>query len=240
MLTRIAEGLHVVTAPQRLLFIELGTRMTVIELEGGGLALHSPVPYSLQLADEVARLGEVRAVVAPNLYHHMHVAPWLSAFPNASLVAPAALAKKRRDLRIDHALSAEDEDLPAVLRGTLEGLAIRGCALGETVFLHPRSRTLVSSDLTENFQSSTHLPTKLYLKAAGLEHRVGWSRFLRVLYRDHTAAQESVSRLLDWDFDRLILAHGDLIDAGAKDAIRQTFHFLRPRSGDDGRGGPRG
>ena len=32
--------------------------------------------------------------------------------------------------------------------------------------------------------------------------------------------------LVDEDFDRLILAHGENIETGAKDAIRQTFAFL--------------
>ena len=98
MLTRVAEGLHVVAAPQRFLFLELGTRMTVIELEGGGVALHSPVPFDAHLADEVARIGEVRCVIAPNVFHHLHVGPWLAASPGAVLCAPEGLRKKRPDL----------------------------------------------------------------------------------------------------------------------------------------------
>ena len=225
MLTRVAEGLHVVAAPQRFLFLELGTRMTVIELEGGGVALHSPVPFDAHLADEVARIGEVRCVIAPNVFHHLHVGPWLAASPGAVLCAPEGLRKKRPDLRIDHALRG-DGAVPEVLRGTLEGLHINGCALDETVFLHARSRTVVSSDLTENFGTSPHLPTKLYLKAAGLEHQIGWSRLLRVLYRDHAAARRSVEQLLGRDFDRIVLAHGSVIERGGKDALRQTFGFL--------------
>lgn len=225
MLTRVAEGLHVVAAPQRFLFLELGTRMTVIELEGGGVALHSPVPFDARLADEVARIGEVRCVIAPNVFHHLHVGPWLAASPGAVLCAPEGLRKKRPDLHIDHALRG-DGAVPDVLRGTLEGLHINGCDLDETVFLHARTRTVVSSDLTENFGTSPHLPTKLYLKVAGLEHQVGWSRLLRVVYRDREAARSSLEQLLGRDFDRIVIAHGNLIERGGKDAVRQTFGFL--------------
>ncbi|GEM_PF-2862721 len=72
-----------------------------------------------------------------------------------------------------------------------------------------------------------HLLTRLYLKAAGLEGQIGWSRLLRVVYRDHRAARASLVKLLAHDFDRIVLAHGAVIETGGRDALERTFDFLR-------------
>jgi hypothetical protein len=85
---------------------------------------------------------------------------------------------------------------------------------------------VISADLTENFATSDHLPTRLYLKAVGIHGQVGWSRLLRFVYRDRAAARASVERLLEHDFDRLVIAHGDVLDRGGKDAVRATFAWL--------------
>jgi len=41
------------------------------------------------------------------------------------------------------------------------------------------------------------------------EYQLGW--------KDKTAAAASLKRILAWDFDRIILAHGDLVKENAKD-----------------------
>jgi hypothetical protein len=98
--------------------------------------------------------------------------------------------------------------------------------LDKTVLLHVASRTLLTADLSENFHACDHLPTRLYLKAGGIWQKPGWNRFLRLVYRDKRAARRSIDRLLEQDFDRIVLAHGDVIDSGGKDAVRATFTFL--------------
>ena len=51
-LRRLAPGVHVLDAPQRFLGLELGTRMTVLELDGQ-LLIHSPVAVPLSVTDTV-------------------------------------------------------------------------------------------------------------------------------------------------------------------------------------------
>ncbi len=212
-----------VAAPLRMLGLHLGTRMTVIRLPGGGLLLHSPVPISPELRREVDALGAVIHLVAPNMYHHLHIGPWAEAYPNAILHAPAGLAKKRPDLRVDAALGSTPH---ADWQGALVPLAVDGSMLVETVFVHPASQTLITSDIAENFATSDDFFTRMYLKLGGVHGKVGWSRLLRFVYRDHRAARRSIDAILEHDFERLILAHGAPIDHAAKDAIKSTFAFL--------------
>ena len=80
----------------------------------------------------------------------------------------------------------------------------------------------------ENFDTSPHLLTRLYLRAAGLQGRVGFSRFLRGVYRDRPAARRSLERLLALDFDRIVLAHGRVLEHGGRAAVREAYRWLEP------------
>ena len=223
LLVRWSDDVWTATAPLVMLGLHLGTRMTVVRLEGDELLLHSPIPLSDDLRREIDALGTVTHIVAPNLFHHLHAGEAARAYPKAMLHGPVGLAKKRPDLRVDAELGAVPHP---DWEGALVPLKVEGSMLEETLFIHPASQTVISSDLTENFSGSDHWPTRMYLKMGGVYGKIGWSRFLRFVYRDRAAARRSIDALLEHDFDRAIIAHGDAIPRDAKEAVRETFHFL--------------
>jgi uncharacterized protein DUF4336 len=224
-LVQHTEDVWTVSVPHSYLGLHLGTRMTVIRLPDGTLWLHSVVAVDDILADEIQEHGPVRHIVLPDLYHHVYVNDAIQRWPAARVYAPAAMRRKLPGLRIDAELSETPD--PAWC-GAFIPVHIDGSLLDETVFVHPASRTLVCADLVENFDSSPHLLTRLYLKAAGLEGHVGWSRFFRLAYRDRPAARASLERLLALDFDRIILAHGKVLEHGGPVAVREAFLWLKP------------
>ncbi|UQA55805.1 DUF4336 domain-containing protein [Polyangium aurulentum] len=223
-LQSFAQDLWTVTAPLSMIGLRLGTRMTVVRLEGGGVLLHSPVSVDDALAKEIEAIGPVKHIIAPNLFHHLHAGTARERWQEAKLYAPAGLEKKRPELRIDARLS-DEADLP--FAGELEPLTIRGSDLRETVFLHKRTGTVVSADLVENFHHVDHVPTRLFLKLGGVYGKPGWNRLLRFIYRDKRAARDSIDRLLRWDFDRAVIAHGEPLESGAKAIVGGSFDFLR-------------
>jgi len=223
-LQRIDEGLWASAAPTTHLGLHLGTRMTVVRLSGGGLFLHSVTPMTGPLRTEVEALGPVSHIVLPDLYHHLHVGPWSLAFPRGRVHAPPGMARKRPDLRIDAELSEVPH--PDWARD-LRPFFIAGSMLRETVFLHPRTRTLICADLIENFaHGSEDLATRLYLRAAGILGHPGFSRLLRFVYRNRPAARASLERLLAEDFDRIVLCHGEVLERGGREALRLTYDWL--------------
>ena len=224
MLHQLAENLWVTAAPHKMMGLHLGTRMTLVRLQNGSLWLHSPVPITPELKAAVDALGQVGHIVCPNLFHHLYAHEATAAWPAALLHGPAKLARKRRDLSFGATL-LEAQPHPD-WQGTLKPLSIGGCMLGETVFLHEASGTLISSDLLENFQTSPHLFTRCYLKISGVHGKVGWSKLLRWVYRDHTQARADLGRILHWDFDRIILAHGDVIESDGPNNLRQGMDWL--------------
>jgi hypothetical protein len=238
VLTSITEGLWVAAAPLSYFGMRIGTRMSVVRLgdasgtrppsalavQAGDLWVHSPVPLTAELQAAVDALGTVRHIVAPNLYHHLSAGEWKAAYPAATLHGPARLSHKRKDLPLTAKL---EEAAAAPWAAELVPVHIDGCMIDETVFVHRPSRSLISSDLTENFVTHPHWPTRLYLKASGTYGKPGWPAPLRVAYRDRAAARRSLDGLLGHDFDRIVIAHGDIIESGGRAALEQTFAFLR-------------
>jgi hypothetical protein len=222
-LQAIADAVWVARAPLRFMGVfAIGARMTVLRA-GDGLVVHSPIAIDDELKAEIDALGPVRFIVAPNAYHHLFVGDAMKAWPDASLVAPAALRKKRKDLRID----AELESGPPVAWGPdLQSFPIRGSMLKETVLFHAPTGTLVGSDLFENFVHVEDALTRQYLKLGGVYGKPGWHRFLRFIYRDRAAAKASVERLLDLDLERIVIAHGELVTARPKETMREALAFL--------------
>jgi glyoxylase-like metal-dependent hydrolase (beta-lactamase superfamily II) len=47
------------------------------------------------------------------------------------------------------------------------------------------------------------------------------------LIRDRGAARASLERILGWDFDRVVVAHGDVLEHGGREALRQGYRWLR-------------
>jgi len=49
-------------------------------------------------------------------------------------------------------------------------------------------------------------------------------RLMFLMWRAQNRA--SIDRILQWDFDRIIMAHGDVVESGGKAALRGAFSFL--------------
>jgi hypothetical protein len=203
--------------------------MTVIRLDDGGLLLHSPISMTPQLRNAVEALGNVSHLFAPNLFHHLRIGDWAAAFPAARLHAPAALTKKRPDLRIDRSHDVEPE--PAFAKSFRE-VHIDGCRLEETVLVHQPSATAVVADLVHNVGHPSGAWSKFYTKAMGFYDRVALSRMLRwTAFSDRYAARRSLDALLTLPFDRLIVGHGAPLSLGGKDALINAFRWLPPSPG---------
>jgi hypothetical protein len=232
-LEEVASGLWIRRTPFRFLgLLEIGTKMTVLRFEGegegkgegGGLVVHSPVPITPEVKSAIDALGRVRFIIAPSLYHHVSVGSAVEAWPDAKLLAPAGLRKKRRDLKIDEDL---ESGAPSSLSGAIDFFPIRGSLLGETVFHHRESKTLVSADLFENFSPPVdHMLTRAYLKIGGIYGKPGWHRLFHMFYRDKKAAKACIEPLLDLDLERIVVAHGDLVTSRPRETLQEALHFL--------------
>lgn len=223
-LTPFAEGVWVDSAPVRILGMPLRATMTVLRLSEGSLLIHSPITLTPARRAAIAALGPVAHLYTPNLYHHLWIGEWAAAFPVARVHAPAGLAKKRPELRIDRVHNATPE--PA-LAGVVDELHIDGFRLEESVLVYRPASTVVVADLVHNIGRPQHRWTEIYTRAMGFYDRVALSRMIRwAAFSDRAAARRSVEELLAQPFDRLIVGHGMPLAAGGREALTAAYTWL--------------
>ena len=52
----------------------------------------------------------------------------------------------------------------------------------------------------------------------------GWME--RIAVTDWKLGRRQVDRLLDWDIDRIVLAHGALVDRDGREVLRDAYRWL--------------
>ena len=193
-------------------------RMTIMRLSDGRLILHSPCAIDPALKAEIDALGPVAYLVAPGNFHHLHMAAARAAYPEAEALICPGVARKNPALSDATPLG---DTPPAGWNGEIAQVLVdSNRIIREVVFLHRASRTLIVTDLIELIGDETQgvdRVLKFWWKAVTFmwnkprpapEYTLGW--------RDKRAAARSLRRILDWEFDKIVLAHGDLVTEHAK------------------------
>lgn len=224
-LRALGPGLWVADRPLRILgALEIGTRMSVVRLPDGGVWIHSPAALDAATRSAVLGVGPVRAIVAPNRVHHFFAGAWKEAFPDAALLGAPGLAQKRRDLRFDGVLG--DRPDPQWAEVLDQALVDGAPPMSEVAFLHRPSRTLVLTDLCMNVRTPRPVSRALWFRLTGGYGRFGPNRVVKLCIRDRAALRRSLDRILAWDFDRITVTHGDVLESGGREALREAFVWL--------------
>ncbi len=221
MPTPIAPDLYIIDGQMRILCAPMTIRATVVRASDDQLVLISPVPLSDDEIQRINDLGRVTAIVAPNLFHHLFIKGALDAFPDARLYAPPGLDAKRQDLTIDTTLT---QDTDPAWADVMQQTPLRGTPkMNEFVFFHEASRTVIATDLVFNIDRSYPRRTKAFMRLAGAYNKLANSRIFRLLIKDREAFCASVLPIFEWDFDRLIMAHGKIVETGAKEKLHEAL-----------------
>jgi hypothetical protein len=204
--------------------VEMRYRMTVIRWAGEHLWLHSPVAIDDSLAEQLAALGAVTDIVAPNRFHHLHAGSTQRRYAEARLWASPGLPAKRRDLEF-HAVLGDEP--PPAWADEIAVLPLRGVPLSsEVVFHHRASKTLICSDLIANPHDAANTATRWLWKALGVWQRTGPNRFFRRMTRDRAAMAACVEQLLGWDIERVVMGHGDILEVEAKAVLTEALRQI--------------
>jgi hypothetical protein len=202
------------------------TRMTIIRLSDGGLFVHSPTALPEELKAEVGSIGAVRFVIGPNRLHYAWIADWRAAFPDAEIWLAPRIREQAGD-RID--FPAHDLDAAAACPWDEEiaTLLIAGRYMSEAVFFHRASRTLLLTDLIENFepQKLSFLQRLLTRVGAAQDPHGSMPRDMRLNYaRD--VLRTAVETMIGWNPERILLAHGRWYERDGAAELRRAFSWL--------------
>jgi hypothetical protein len=191
---------------------------TLLRSAPGELVCVSPGPFSASDVEAISALGTVTWLVAPNLFHHLHLRPAQQAFAGSQIAAPEGLTQKRKTLTINADLAAVD------LGEHIDIIAIDGePGIQEFALYHRPSKTLVVTDLIFNLQKPAGFLSPLLFHMMGTYNRLAASRLVKFMVKDNAAFKASVRSLLDRDIEGLIMAHGQPITTGGNDALRSAI-----------------
>jgi len=205
------------------------TRMTVVKLSNGSIWIESPVPVSSDTLEEIKELGHVKYLVAATPRHVWRLDAAQMLFPDAQLWASqrTRLTLQHGDLPITGFLT---DSPPSDWVDDFEQLVFKGNRfLSEVLFYHKKSHTVILNDLIQINKKVKGKPlTNFIFRLAGVLYpNGGVSRDLRKTFTKHDLALQSLETLLSWDFDKLIIAHGDCIETDAKSFVEEKFRWLK-------------
>lgn len=207
------------------------TRSVVVRLRDGTLWVWSPIDLTAELRDEIDTLGRVAHLVSPNKIHHLYLQDWNAAYPEAALWGPQSTIDKRLDLEFRSPLT---DTPPPEWHDDMDQSWFRGSkVMDELVFFHRRSRTAILADLSENFDREfLHTHWSWWQRAVARAWKItagyGYAPLeWRLSWRDRKPARAALDKLLAWDPERVIMAHGAWQRDHGRRYLEQAFAWLR-------------
>lgn len=218
----------IITFGIRWLRLPFPTRMTVLRLPRGNLFIHSPTALNPALAAAVTQLGRPRWIVGPSRIHYWWLPDWHAAFPDAR-VSIAPRTRRQAGRRIDFNCAVLDRTSGYPWDEHVATLPIAGSYMTEVEFFHYASRTLVLTDLVENFERNRldSRTMRLLTWIGGVQEPGGMPRDMRLTFlRRRTQLRAAVQTMIDWDPVRIIIAHGRWYERDGRAELLRAFHWL--------------
>jgi hypothetical protein len=215
---KLADNLWVLPYPLRLLGANFGRMVTIVRLGSGKLVIHSSGPFTPADVAGIFRLGQPSWLLEAMLQHDTFAQQGRRAFPKIPFLAPEGFSE---------VVGFPTQPLvpaPAEWRDELKVLPIEGNpSMQEHAVLHIPSRTLIVADLLFNFGPEISAWTRfLVILGVGFQHHPGMSRRFRMAIKDQVAFQRSVKTLMTWEFDRIIVGHGEILETDGKRLLTEA------------------
>jgi hypothetical protein len=138
-------------------------------------------------------------------------------------VGPASALRRNRELKLDLDLH---EAHFGELVPELEALPLEGVPFwDETVLYHRPTQTLLGADIVCSAGESDHFTWRWGARITGCYERVRVPPDARKKLTDKTAAGRSLRAMLERAAERLIIGHGDIIEAGWRDQLGQAWRL---------------
>jgi len=233
-LKRVADDVWIVDGP----IIRFGkpwpkfpfpTRMTVMRLGERQLFIHSPTHLVPELKTEIEDVGVPRWIIAPNRIHYWWVPDWHAAYQDADIYL-APRTREQAGSRIDFDAFTLDRDCGYAWDAEVATLPVPGSHMTEFTFFHRASRTLVLTDLIENFERHKldSFLTRWLTRWAGAQDPDGsMPRDMRFTFAEQKPQlRAAVLTMIRWNPERVILAHGRWYEQNGAAELRRAFRWL--------------
>ncbi|MEQ8861507.1 MAG: DUF4336 domain-containing protein [Pseudomonadales bacterium] len=227
MFTEFGPSLYVAEGPTVSFYgFPYPTRMAVARLADGSAWVWSPVALTDDIVRFMDAFESVGHIVSPNKIHHLFLAQWHERWPEARMHAPPGLAQRMPDLPFD----AELGDAPdPAWAADIDQVVFRGSmAMEEVVFFHRASRTAIVCDLIQRHPETAMTGWKgRLMRLDGLVGKNGSTpKEWRASFLRRGKARAARAKVLGWNPERLLIAHGECAQAGATETIDKALAWM--------------
>lgn len=219
VLQPLAENLWLLAYPLKMLGADLRRNVTLVRLRSGKLLIHSTAPFTPEDIAAIRALGEPGWLLDGILRHDTFAKEGREAFPKIPYLAPEGFSE------VVGLPTQPIVPVPVEWEGELLAHEIQGAPEArDTALLHLPSRTLILTELIFNFGDDEPLWTEILLRVAiGGEHHPGMSRPFKAGVKNEAAFKASIATILSWEFNRVIVGHGDVIEFDGKAKLRAAI-----------------
>ena len=167
-------------------------------------------------------------LVSPNKLHHLFLPQWQECFPQARLLGPSVNDRQAADLTFGPDLTDEP---PAAWSRDIDQAWFRGSPLlDEVAFFHRASGTAIFGDLVQAF-GEDYLRTKwkpwqrCLARLSGITALTGARAplDLRLSFLDRRLARKARAKVLNWQPERVVMAHGQWQRNGGSVFLAQSL-----------------
>lgn len=229
MLREIDKNIWVSEREFKFFGLEVGTRMTAIRLGNGELIVISPIDVDEITIQQLNALGNVSTIIAPNCYHHLFLSTFKSIYPHAEIWAAPGLDSKIQNLTLDRILNKRGtignlDEVEYLLFAGFQTIGIGSSGiLNEIVFWHRESQSLILTDTAFHFDVTFPWQTRLIAKILGGDRQLEPTILEKLASRDKEQVKQSIQQVLCWDFDRVIVAHGSIVERDGKRQLQVGY-----------------
>jgi len=225
MFSKLGTNLWVYEEPLRFLGTRINRLMAVIRLSSGELFVQSPAELTPEVKAALDDLGDVRFVVPTSKLHgHLYMEQYRAAYPDAELLAAPGLPVRRPDLRFDGLLGSTPD--PRWSADVDQTALMGNWWITELAFFHRASGTVILGDMGYHITENSAIEMRLLGRIGGIYERIGQPLEYKLTIRNEDTLRESIRDVLAWEFDRVIPGHGDVIESGGREAVRDGFDWL--------------
>ncbi len=203
-------------------------RCTVIRLSNNKYLIHSSSPIDDTFI-EFLKNKEIEYIVAPGNYHYFNIAKWNEKYPKAKVLITPGVEYKAYNLKSDAIYGILhnnyiDPDIESVLNKDFELVLIRGFSeINEIVMFHKKTKTLIILDVMEyvttKYYDYMNRMGHLFWIILGMHNKPLPAPEYQYTLKHKNLANDSFEAILKWDFNKIIISHGQNIYPEQQDGM---------------------
>lgn len=199
--------------------MKLPLRSTLVKTKQGVLLI-SPVDFSESQLREIKKFGEIKAIIAPSILHHLYLEKAVQTFPTAKIWGTPGLVAKLPKIPWTATLTKD----PWPYQDEIDLLLLEGVPRFEEVMMFCRkSQVLIVGDLCFNVTRPKGIGAWLIMTMFGTYKKFAVSKFYRKFMRDEGAFKKSLHSLLKWDFEQIVMSHGDVVPVNGRNLLEAAL-----------------